>query len=83
MMQISCISIRGKTGRKGRLKTFDGKIDFKNLDLQRMKELDILKEEGKLYTLIAYAKSLKRNIRLVIWVTPKGGHKLYFSTILT
>ncbi|MBP9580336.1 MAG: transposase [Parabacteroides sp.] len=70
----------GKTGRKGRPKTFDGKIDFKNLDLQRMKELDILKEEGKLYTLIVYAKSLKRNIRLVIWVTPKGGHKLYFST---
>lgn len=69
-----------KTGKKGRPKTFDGKIDVSNLDDSRMEKLDIYEEEGKLYTLIAHSKALKRNIRLVIWVTPKGAHKLYFST---
>ena len=45
-----------------------------------MEKLDIYQEEGELYTLIAYSKALKRNIRLVIWITPKGVHKFYFST---
>lgn len=45
-----------------------------------MEKLDIYEEEGELYTLIAHSKALKRNIRLVIWITPKGAHKLYFST---
>lgn len=69
-----------KTGKKGRPKTFDGKIDVSNLDYSRMEKLDIYQEEGQLYTLIAYSKALKRNIKLVIWITPKGAHKLYFST---
>lgn len=69
-----------KTGKKGRPKTFDGKIDVSNLDYSRMEKLDIYQEEGELYTLIAHSKALKRNIRLVIWITPKGAHKLYFST---
>lgn len=69
-----------KTGKKGRPKTFDGKIDMSNLDYSRMERLDIYEEEGELYTLIAHSKALKRNIRLVIWITPKGAHKLYFST---
>lgn len=69
-----------KTGKKGCLKTFDGKINVNNLDYTRMEKLDIYEEEGELYTLIAHSKALKRNIRLVIWITPKGAHKLYFST---
>jgi hypothetical protein len=69
-----------KTGMKGRPKTFDGKIDVSDLDYRRMEKIDIYEEEGELYTLIAHSKALKRNIRLVIWITPKGAHKLYFST---
>ena len=56
------------------------KIDVSNLDDSRMEKLDIYEEEGKLYTLIAHSKALKRNIKLVIWITAKGAHKLYFST---
>jgi len=69
-----------KTGKKGRPKTFDGKIDVDNLEYSRMEKLNIYEQEGELYTLIAYSKALKRNIRLVIWITPKGAHKFYFST---
>lgn len=69
-----------RTGKKGRPKAFDGKIDFANLDYTRMQKLDMKQTEGELYTLVAYSKALKQNIRLVIWITPKGGHKLYFST---
>ena len=69
------------TGKKGRPKTFDGKIDVSNLDDNRMEKLDIYEEEIKLYTLIAHSKALKRNIRLVMWITPRGAHKLYFSRI--
>lgn len=69
-----------QTGKKGRPKVHDGKIDFENLDYSQMEKLEILSEEGHLYTMIAYSKALKRKIRLVIWLMPKGGHKLYFST---
>ncbi len=51
-----------------------------NLDYSRMDKLSIDELEGELYTLVAYSKALKRNIRLVIWITPKGTHKLYFCT---
>lgn len=70
----------GKNGKKGRPKVFDGKIDFDNPNYDRMEKLEIKQDDGTLYTLIAYSKALKRNIRLVIWITPKGTHKLYFST---
>lgn len=69
-----------KTGKKWRPKTLNGKIDVSNLDYTRMEKLDIYEEKGQLYTLIAHSKALKHNIRLVIWITSKGSHKLYFST---
>lgn len=69
-----------RTGKKGRPKIFDGKIDFANLDYSHLEKLSTDENDGELYSTIAYSKSLKRNIRLVIWISKKGTHKLYFST---
>lgn len=69
-----------KTGKRGHPKVYDGKIIYKKLDFSKMETLDIEGLEGKAYTLIAYSKALKANIRLVIWIMPNGKHKLFFST---
>ena len=69
-----------KTRVQYRPKTFDGKIDYKKLDLTRMVELHIEGLEGTAYTLIAYSKALKQKVRLVIWIMPNGKHKFFFST---
>ena len=69
-----------RTGKPGRPRVYDGKIDFDNLDYSRMTEFEVSGETDKFYTLIAYSYSLKKNVRLVIRVTGKGKHKLYFST---
>ena len=69
-----------RTGKRGRPKTMDGKIDFANPDKGRMSRLDIDKSEGEAYELIAWSKSLKQKIRLVIHYLPNGTHRLYFST---
>lgn len=71
-----------RTGKRGRPKMLDGKIDYSNLDLSRMEQLEIDGLEGKAYTLEAYAKALKKKVRLVIWIMPNGKHKLFFSTKL-
>ncbi len=72
-----------RTGKPGRPKMPDGKIDFLNLDQSRMDQLEIEGLEGKAYTLEAYAKALKKKVRLVIWIMPNGKHKLFFSTKLS
>lgn len=69
-----------KTGKRGRPKTFDGQIDFKNPDLSKMREVSIEAKDGKAYELVAYSKALMMNIRLVIHLTADGRHVLYFST---
>lgn len=69
-----------RTGKRGRPKTLDGKIDFDSPDLSRMKRIDIDPTEGKAYELIAWSKSLKQKIRLVVHYLPNGSHRLYFST---
>lgn len=68
-----------RTGKRGRPKTKDGKIDMDKLDLTRMEKLEMKKAEGTAYTLIAYSKALKCKIRLVIWQMPNGKKKLFFS----
>ena len=68
------------TGKRGRPKVYGEKIDFENLDYSRMERLEKESEDEELYTLVAYSKAMKRNIRLVIWKNGKGKHKLYFST---
>ena len=56
--------IYAKPGVQYRPKTFDGKIDYKKLDLTRMVELHIEGLEGTAYTLIAYSKALKQKVLL-------------------
>jgi len=68
--------------RRGPKRRFSGVIDKKNLDLSMMEEIHVDGVEGKLYTLIANVITLGRNVRLVIWVTPEGRTKLFFSTDL-
>ncbi len=45
-----------------------------------MTRLDIAPEEGEAFELVAWCKSLKQKIRLVIHYLPGGVHRLYFST---
>ena len=54
--------------------------DFEKLDLQRCEILDI--EGGKAYSVKAYSKAMKRNIKVVVHYPESGGHKIYFSTDL-
>ena len=68
------------TGKRERPKVYGEKIDFDNLDYSKIERIETESEEKELYTLVAYSKAMKRNIRLVIWKKPKGKHKLYFST---
>jgi len=72
-----------KKGR-GRPKTFNGKIDYKNIDLNYFKQIEVCKNE-KIYQAKLYSKALKRWINLVIVFTFRKGkwtHKNYFSTDL-
>ena len=69
-----------RTGRRGRPKLYDGKINFKELDLEKVTKVDLFPDEGDFHTAIAYSKSLKRNVRLVVFQPKEGKHILYFST---
>lgn len=72
-----------RSGKRGRPKTKDGKIDFANPYTDRMRQIEIDTTEGTAYELIAWSKSLKQKIRLVIHYLPNGSHRLYFSTDIT
>lgn len=73
-----------KQGR-GRKKKYDGKIDFQNLNSERV-TLVVESENEKIYSFIAYSKSLKRSLNIIMIYTKnkngKWGHKIYFSTDL-
>lgn len=69
-----------RTGKRGRPKKFDGKIDFNNLDLGRMTEVNIGIKGEKAYELVAHSKALGRDIKLVVHMLKDGSHRLYFST---
>ena len=71
------------TGKRGRRRVYDGKIDFDNLDLGRMTEVEIGVKGENAYELVARSKALQRNIRLVIHILKDGSHRLYFSTDTT
>ncbi len=69
------------TGKRGRPRLFDGKIDFKNLDMTRCIELNV--DKGRLFGTKAYSKSLGRNIKVAIWYPDENSTdkwQLYFST---
>ena len=67
-----------RTGKRGRPRIKGEKIDFDNLDLSRCEPLDV--EGGKAFVIKAYAKAMKRNIKIVVHYPESGGHKIYFST---
>ncbi|WP_457619103.1 transposase [Lutibacter sp.] len=72
-----------KQGR-GRPKTFNGKVDYNNLDLSYFKEISISPNE-KIYQAKLYSKALKKWINSVLVYSYKKGkwtHKNYFSTDL-
>lgn len=69
-----------RTGRRGRPKARDGKIDFSSPDKTRMKRVGIDASKGEAYELVAWCRSLKQKIRLVIHYLPNGDHRLYFSS---
>ena len=74
-----------KTGKQGRPKQFDGKVDVKNLDTNYF-SLDLSTEEIKIYSAVVYSKAFKRDIKLAVAIFYKDGkeiaRKLYFSTDL-
>jgi hypothetical protein len=74
-----------KTGRQGRPKQYNGKVDVKNLDTNYF-SLDLLIEDIKIYSAVVYSKAFKRDIKLAVAIFFKDGkeiaRKLYFSTDL-
>lgn len=73
------------TGKKGRPKKFDGRIDIKNLNTNYFDKV-ICNQELTIYSAIVYCKAFKRDIKLAVAVFSKDGkevtRKLYFSTDL-
>ncbi len=73
------------TGKKGRPKQFDGRIDVNNLDPNYF-SLDLSTEEIKIYSAVVYSRAFKINIKLAVTIFLKNGkqvtRKLYFSTDL-
>lgn len=74
------------TGKRGRPKKYDGKIDIKNIDTKYF-SLVSQTDDTTIYSAIVYSKSLKRNILLVhaTYKTSNGkkNTKLYFTTDLS
>jgi hypothetical protein len=68
------------TGKKGCPKTYDGKINLKDIDKKRFKCIED-NDDATIYSLIVHGKALKRKIKLVyVKLKKKGNHLLYFST---
>ncbi len=71
------------TGKRGRPKKYDGKVDNNDIDLRHFK-LVSKNEQAIIHSAVVYSISLKRNIKVVhaLYCNPKGKqvYKLYFST---
>lgn len=77
--------LKKQLSSRGRPKKYDGKVDFKNLNLTHFKIVEE-NSKNKIYQALVYSKSLKRDINLVIVYSNKKGkwsHKLYFCTDLS
>jgi hypothetical protein len=74
------------SGKKGRPKKFDGKVDAKKLNMNYFKEIFTGDNRLKIYSAIAYCKAFERPINLAVAEFYKDGQllarKLYFSTDL-
>jgi hypothetical protein len=73
------------TGKQGRPKKFDGKVNPKSLNMSYFSEV-VSTDELKVYSATVYCKAFEREINLAIAVYYKNGketvRKLYFSTDL-
>lgn len=71
------------TGKRGRPKKYDGKVDNTNIDMSHFKLMS-KDDQAEIHSAIVYSISLKRNIKVVhaLYFNDKGKqkHKLYFST---
>jgi hypothetical protein len=74
-----------KTGKKGRPRKHDGKIDWAGLNLDYF-EIINTDTQTTVYSAIVYSKAFKRNIKIACEFTAiekaKVTHKIYFSTDL-
>ncbi len=73
------------TGKKGRPKKYDGRVNSYQLDMNYFSEI-LSSNELKVYSAIVYSKAFEREINLAVAVFYKNGkeiaRKLYFSTDL-
>ena len=73
-----------KTGKPGAPKKYDGKVDVKNLNMKVFHRIDYDFDGGKCYVGVVYSKSLKQNVKVVVWISKDGSrHKIFFSNDLT
>ena len=74
---------KGKpTGKKGRPKTYDGKVILNNINKDYFKLIED-NEKSTIYSAVVYSKGLKRNIKLVYEELKNNKNKswlLFFST---
>lgn len=69
------------TGKRGRPKLYDGKIEIKHLEEGRFEITNLEKGKGRVLSAVVHSRSLDRNILLCIWESEdKKVRKLYFST---
>jgi len=73
------------TGKKGRPKTYDGKVNAYNFNMDYFTK-NFSDKEMKIYSAIVYCSAFKRDIKLAVAIYYKDGketaRKLYFSTDL-
>jgi hypothetical protein len=76
----------GLTGKPGRPKKHDGKINHRNLTMSAFERIET-QDGNVIYTAIVYSVSMERNVRLVhLELTDdkkKNSYKLFFSTDTT
>lgn len=55
-----------KTGRRGRPRKYDGKVDYQDLSRFAKHQIEVVGQEIELYSKVVWSVSLKRQIKLVI-----------------
>jgi len=82
---LSYLCYDAPTGKKGRRKKYDGKINLNQIRTDYF-ELINQNEEESFFCAIVYSKGLKRNVKIVYLLSndkkKKVSHKIYFSTDL-
>ena len=79
---LSYLSMKPKTGKRGRPKKYEEKIDVRNLNPEHFKQVES-NQSIKAFAGIVYSKSLGRNILLVVeqfQINGKEIYRLLFST---